>query len=451
MKKNDIIRLCITSLTADGDGVGRSADGMVVFVPNAAVGDTLDVRVIKVKQHIAYGRVESVVVPSPDRIVPDCPVARACGGCVYRHISYDAECRSKQQKVLDAVTRIGGLQPSLVKAILPCERRDGYRNKAMIPVALESDGVPVIGFYARHSHRVVPCADCALSPPVFNRIAADFLAFMRRYPELVYTAERRCGIRHLYLRYAEMTDEVMVCVVACAEHFLHEDELYDSLTEKYGNIKSIVVNVNPDDTNVILGAYCRTVYGGDTITDVLCGLHFELSPLSFYQVNRAQCERLYALVSRYAALSGDDVLLDLYCGTGTIGLSMAHNCREVIGVEIVSDAVDNARRNAERNGIMNARFLCADAAAAAEQLRDEGISPDVVVVDPPRKGLAPDLIDTIVGMSPQRVVYVSCDPATLARDLKLFSERDYSVKELTPVDMFPRTAHVETVVSMSRQ
>lgn len=449
MNKNDIIRLNITSLTSEGDGVGRAQDGTVVFVPDTAVGDVIDALILKVKKNVAYAKASAVVTPSPDRVAPDCPVSARCGGCVYRHISYDAELRAKRQKVADAVTRIGGLSGVLVQDIIPSKNIDAYRNKAMIPVGLDKDGAVVMGYYARHSHRITPCIDCRLSPPVFNAIAADFYAFMRHRPHLVYSPQNRGGVRHLYLRYAGTSGDVMVCIVAGKRNFADDRLLYDSLSEKYLQIKTITVNVNPDDTNVILGKKTYAVAGDGVITDTLCGLRFTLSPPSFYQVNRDQAERLYAKAREYAALTGSEVLLDLYCGTGTIGLSMAKDCRRLIGVEIIPEAIEDAKRNAARNGVTNARFLCGDAAEAAAALKAEGVAPDVIVVDPPRKGLTPGLIGTIVQMQPDRVVYVSCDPATLARDLAIFADHNYSAKEITPVDMFPRTAHVESVCLMS--
>ena len=449
--KNDYVQLNITSLTSDGDGVARTGDGIVVFIPDTAPGDVVEALILKVKKNVAYAKVSRILTPSPDRIDVDCPVAARCGGCVYRHLSYEAELNAKRQKVLDAITRIGKLDGSLVKDIIPSENIDGYRNKAMIPVGLDREGKVIMGFYSRHSHRIAPCIDCKLSPDVFNRITAALYSFISERPSLVYTPSNRSGIRHLYLRYAASTGDVMVCVVAGKRHFSDDTMLYNSLKEQFPEISSIVVNVNPDDTNVILGKKTYTVYGSDAIADTLCGLRFELSAPSFYQVNHDQAERLYAKAREYAALTGDEVLLDLYCGTGTIGLSMAKACRELIGVEIVPEAIENAKRNAERNGINNARFLCGDASAAAAQLKGEGIAPDVIVVDPPRKGLTPELIDTIAEMSPKRAVYVSCDPATLARDLSIFAEKNYSIEEITPVDMFPRTAHVETVVLLSRK
>lgn len=448
--KNEIIELNITSLTSDGDGVGRAGE-LVFFVPNTAVGDTVRARVLKIRKNVGFARVEEIITPSPDRIEPDCPVSFSCGGCAYRHISYAAELAAKRQKVVDAVTRIGGLSGDLVRDIIPSEKIDGYRNKAMIPVGLNRAGEVVMGFYARHSHHIMHCLDCRLSPDIFNAIAGDVYAFLSERPQLVYMPQNRRGIRHLYLRYAETTGDVMVCIVAGAHHFDGEAALYNSLLEKYKQIKSIIVNVNPDETNVILGKRSYTVYGSDTVCDTLCGLRFEIAPPAFYQVNRAQAERLYAKARDYAALSGSEVLLDLYCGAGTIGLSMAKDCKELIGVEIIPEAIENAKKNAAHNGVGNARFLCGDASQAAEQLRREGITPDVIVVDPPRKGLTPELISTIAEMSPKRVVYVSCDPATLARDLRLFTEQNYSIEEITPCDMFPKTAHVESVCLMSRK
>ena len=449
-RKNEIIELNITSLTSDGDGVGRAGE-LVFFVPNTAIGDVIRARVLKVKKNVGFARVEEIVTPSPDRIEADCPVSFSCGGCVYRHISYEAELRAKRQKVIDAVTRIGKLDGELVKDIIPSKNIDAYRNKAMVPVGLNRDGEVVMGYYARHSHNIMHCLRCALSPTVFNDILCDVYDFLRHRPALVYTPQNRRGVRHIYLRYAETTGDVMFCVIAGARRFEGDELLYNSLKEKYTSIKSIVVNVNPKDTNVILGEKTYTVYGDDAINDTLCGLRFEIAPEAFYQINRSQAERLYQKAKEYADLSGKETLLDLYCGAGTIGLSMADKARELIGVEIIPEAIENAKRNANANGIDNARFLCGNAAQAAEQLRKEGIRPDVIVADPPRKGLTPELIETIVGMSPDRVVYVSCDPATLARDLTLFSEKNYSVKEITPCDMFPRTSHCETVVSMSRQ
>ncbi len=454
MNKNDIIRLSIVDMTADGSGVAKCDDGMVVFVPDTAVDDLCDVRILKIKKNIAYGKIENIVQPSQDRIDPVCKVSKRCGGCVYRHLNYEAELKVKHKKVYDAVTRIGKVDGKKVMPIIGADsdRTDRYRNKAQIPVALNKNGEVEMGFYSRHSHRIAPCDDCLLSPKIFTDISNTFKNFLTEYPHLVYNEENHSGkIRHLYLRIGERTNEVMVCVVVNGRGFEHQDELFNSIIEKYPQVKSVVINVNKAKTNVILGYENITVYGKDSITDVLCNLEFELSPLAFYQVNRVQAQRLYEKAREYASLSKEDVLIDLYCGTGTIGLSMAKECKELVSVEIIDQAIENANKNAEHNGITNARFICADAEKAALQLKREGIVPDVIIVDPPRKGLTEKLIDTIVEMSPKRVVYVSCDPATLGRDLKQFEELQYSVKEITPVDLFPRTAHVETVVLMEKE
>lgn len=453
MNKNDIIRLEIVDMTADGSGVGK-AEGTVVFVPDTAVGDVCDVKILKVKKNLCYGKIESIVNPSGERVDPVCEVSSRCGGCVYRHISYEAELSVKRKKVFDAVTRIGKVDPQKVKDIIGAYEShiDRYRNKAQIPVGVNKNGEVEMGFYSRHSHRIAGCDDCLLSPKIFTQISDTFKEFVTKHPYLIYNEEKHSGkIRHLYLRYGEKTGEVMVCVVVNGRKFDHQDELFNSIIEKYPQVKSIVINVNKDKTNVILGYENIVVYGKESIKDVLCDLEFELSPLAFYQVNRTQAERLYEKAREYASLSGDEVLLDLYCGTGTIGLSMAKDCKSLIGVEIIDKAIENAKKNAENNGIKNARFICGDATKAAFELSKEGITPDVIVVDPPRKGLTPDLIDTIVQMNPKRVVYVSCDPATLSRDLKQFEESEYSVKEITPVDLFPRTAHVESVCWLRRR
>lgn len=446
MKKNDIIRLEIIDMTSDGSGVGKT-DSMVVFVPDTAIGDVCDVRILKVKKNLCFGKIEKIVTKSEHRIEPLCPVSNRCGGCVYRHLSYTAEKQIKFKKVYDAVTRIGKVDGEKVVDIIGADERvDRYRNKAQIPVSLNKNGEVEMGFYSRHSHRIASCDDCLLSPPIFTQISQTFKEFVTKHPYLIYDEEKHSGkIRHLYLRVGEKTGEVMVCVVVNGESFPHQDELFNSIKEKYPQVKSIVINVNKEKTNVILGYKNIVVYGKESIEDVLCGLKFELSPLAFYQVNRIQAQKLYEKAKEYACLTGSEVLMDLYCGTGTIGLTMAKECKELIGVEIIDEAIENAKINAENNGIKNARFICSDATKAGLQLEKEGIKPDVVIVDPPRKGLTEELIHTITQMEPSRVVYVSCDPATLARDLKLFEELQYYVKEITPVDLFPRTAHCESV------
>lgn len=450
IRKNDIFEADITAMTAEGSGICRM-EGMAVFVPGTAVGDRCAVRIVKVLRKYAFGRLEKLLAPSPDRIAPDCPVAAQCGGCVYRHIRYEAELRIKTQRVRDALERIGGLQDFQMEPILAAPDRCRYRNKCQLPIGLSKDGALQLGFYAINSHRIVNTESCLLQPEAFDRAAAAFRRWYAVSGESVYDEASHSGVlRHLYMRRGEMSGEMMVCVVANGAALHEEALLVEMLREAVPEITGILLNINRERTNVVLGKTCRTLWGKDTITDTLCGLAFEIAPHAFYQVNRTQAERLYGKAAEYAGLTGTETLLDLYCGTGTIGLSMAKNAKKLIGVEIVPAAVENARRNAERNAIQNAEFLCADAAEAARILFERGEKPDVIVIDPPRKGCDSALIATIAAMRPKRVVYVSCDPATLARDLKLFRESGYKTETVTPADMFPGTAHVETVVRLTK-
>lgn len=449
--KNEVLPLEVTGYTAEGSGVGH-AGGAAVFVPGAAVGDTLQVRILKTAKTYAYGKIESVVSPSPDRVAPGCPGFGRCGGCVFRHITYAAECRAKEQRVRDAVRRIAGLDPALVRPIAAAPAPDRYRNKAQFPLGLDGQGNLTAGFYAPHSHRIVPCADCLLQPPAFTAAIEAVRQWHRETGDSVYDERTGKGrLRHLYLRAAMAQGGVMACLVVNGNGVHREDRLTALLRERVPGLCSVVINSNRAQTNVVLGPACRTVWGEDALTDTLCGLRFSISPHSFYQVNRDQAERLYGLAAQYAGLTGRETLLDLYCGTGTIGLSMAARAKRVLGVEVVPAAVADARENARRNGIRNAEFRCADAAQAAAQLRAQGLCPDVVVLDPPRKGCGEALVRTVAGMAPARVVYVSCDPATLARDLKIFDACGYVLREATPVDMFPRTAHVETIALLQRE
>jgi len=450
LKKNDFIDLEITGYTAQGSGVGRYND-IAVFVPLAAKGDRLRVKILKTAKTYAFGRIDKIIKASEDRIALDCAQFAQCGGCVYRHIAYAAELQAKQQMVQDALERIGGFRGIAVQPIVGAKDPDRYRNKAQLPIGRGPDGTIRMGFFANHSHRIIPCEECLLQPEEFTAAMEAFRQWAQQSGDSVYEEETRKGrLRHLYLRKANATGEVMACVVVNGNGVHYEPELVNILKEKVPGLKSVIINVNREKTNVVLGKKCRTVWGSDTITDTLCGLNFHISPMSFYQVNRDQAERLYTIAGEYAGLTGKETLLDLYCGTGTIGLSMAKNAAKVIGVEIVEQAVEDAKKNARENRIDNAEFLCADAAEAASMLKNRGERPDVVIIDPPRKGCDASLIETIAGMEPQRVVYVSCDPATLARDLKLFFQKGYEPQQVTPVDMFPRTNHVECVVLMSR-
>ncbi len=450
LKKNETAELCITGYSAEGNGVGR-INGAVVFVPQAAEGDRLLIKILKAGKTCAYGKIEKILSPSKDRVKTDCPQFSLCGGCVYRHISYPAELRAKQQRVQDALERIGGFHNVILRPIIGAQSPDRYRNKAQLPLGEAPDGSLRIGFYASHSHRIIGCDECLLQPEPFAAAVRAFREWQRETGDDIYNEQSGRGhLRHLFLRMAEATGEIMVCVVVNGNGVHNEPRLSELMQKNVPGLKSLVINSNREQTNVILGRKFRTVWGQDFITDELCGLRFRISPESFYQVNRAQAERLYGKATEYAGLSGGETVLDLYCGTGTIGLSMAAKAGRVIGVEIVDRAIEDAKKNAADNGITNAEFLCADAAKAADMLKNRGERPDVIVLDPPRKGCDAALIDTVAAMAPQRVVYVSCDPATLARDLKLFAKLGYKTEEATPVDMFPRTGHVETVAQLRR-
>lgn len=448
LKKNDIINLKIDSCSVNGSGVGRH-NGMAIFVPATAVGDEIAAHILKVKKSYAFAKVESVITPSADRIAPECPVYLKCGGCVFSHMSYEAEAKLKAAHVAECFKRIGGVMPEF-EPIIAAQSDKRYRNKAQFPVALENGEIKT-GFYSPHSHRVVHCPDCLLQPEEFEGILSVFADYIRENNVSVYNETAHRGLlRHIYIRKGSASGEIMVCAVVNGKRLPAEEKLVASLLEKEKAIKSIVVNVNTKDTNVILGDKCRTLWGSDYITDILCGLKFRISPLSFYQVNRNQAERLYNKAAEYAGLTGSETVMDLYCGAGTIGLSMAKNAKEIIGVEIVPEAVEDAKINAEINGITNARFICGDAAKAAEILKNEGVRPDVIILDPPRKGCSPDMIKTAAEMQPDRIVYVSCDPATLARDCGIFADLGYRAVKATPVDLFPRTGHCETATLLVR-
>ena len=449
LKKNDRIKLNIESCSSNGSGVGHH-EGMAVFVPATAVGDEITAHILKVKKTYAYAKVESVLTPSPDRIDAECPVYLKCGGCVFSHMVYSAETKIKASHVAECFKRIGGVEPEF-EPIIAAENDKRYRNKAQFPVSLENGEIRT-GFYSSHSHRVIHCPDCLLQPEEFEKILGVFAAYVKDNGVTVYDETAHKGLlRHIYLRKGTKSGEIMVCAVINGNKLPNENKLVSALTECNKAIRSIIVNVNKEKTNVILGKTCRTLWGEDYITDILCGLTFRISPLSFYQVNRDQAEKLYSKAAEYAALSGSETVLDLYCGAGTIGLSMAKNAKEIIGVEIVPEAIEDAKINAQINGITNTRFICGDAAKAAEILKNEGIRPNVIILDPPRKGCSPDMINTAAQMQPERIVYVSCDPATLARDCGLFAALGYIAAKATPVDMFPRTGHVETVVLLSQR
>lgn len=448
LKKNQIEEAEITAMSSDGNGIAK-IDGMVVFVPYTAVGDKLKIRIVKVQKNYSFGIIEEILQPSPDRVDDHCPVYKKCGGCAFRHISYEAELRHKAEFVQSNLRRLGGLDPVMLP-ITPSPLVQGYRNKAQYPIR-EYDGKIEAGFFAKRSHRVISCASCDLQPAFFEQILEYTKQFLEEYHISAYDEQTGKGkVRHLYIRYGEVSGEVMVCLVVNSERFPHAAEYVEGLLKVCPQVVSVVLNINREQNNVILGQKCITLYGKDTIEDTLCDVRFELSPLSFYQVNRQAAEKLYRLAAEMAQFEGNELLIDLYCGAGTIGLSMASKVRELIGVEIVPDAVENAKENAKRCGVENARFICADAKEAAAQLAAENLHPDVIVVDPPRKGCDLEVLQAISAMAPKRLVMISCNSASLARDCKELEALGYHLEKAAPVDLFPRTTHVETVVLLSK-
>ena len=453
LQKNQILTLRIERLSSDGSGVAHSADGEAVFVPGTAPGDEARVRIVKDCGRYAFGILDELLTPSPDRIPVDCPVAGPCGGCSLRHLDYAAELRAKQESVLDAFRRIGGLEVPVLD-ILPSPEVDRYRNKVQFPVGVDKNGAPCIGFYAGRTHRIVPCPDCKLQPGVLNEIGNALCAFFAQQGIRPYDEQSGKGlVRHIFLRRGAHSGQIMVCLVCTRAKLPHAEQLCTALREQFPAISTILLNVNAKNTNVILGGENHILYGPGYIEDTLCGVPVRLGRLSFYQVNTLAAERLYGVAAQYAQLTPDDTLLDLYCGMGTIGLSMADQCRELIGVEIVPEAIESAKANAARMGetvAAKSRFFCADADQAATQLAAEGLHPDIVMLDPPRKGCDEATLSAVVRMAPRRVVYVSCNPATAARDAAWLEKNGYHAEKVQPVDLFPRTKHVECVIALSK-
>ena len=453
LQKNQILTLRIERLSSDGSGVAHSADGEAVFVPGTAPGDEARVRIVKDCGRYAFGILDELLTPSPDRVPVDCLVAGPCGGCSLRHLDYAAELRAKQESVLDAFRRIGGLEVPVLD-ILPSPDVDRYRNKVQFPVGIDKNGVPCIGFYAGRTHRIVPCPDCKLQPSVLNEIGNALCAFFAQQVIRPYDEQSGKGlVRHIFLRRGAHSGQIMVCLVCTRAKLPHAEQLCTALRGQFPAISTILLNVNAKNTNVILGSENHILYGPGYIEDTLCGVPVRLGPLSFYQVNTLAAERLYGVAAQYAQLSPDDTLLDLYCGMGTIGLSMAEQCRELIGVEIVPEAIESAKANAARMGeavAAKSRFFCADAGQAATQLAAEGLHPDIVMLDPPRKGCDEATLSAVVRMAPRRVVYVSCNPATAARDAAWLEQNGYHAEKVQPVDLFPRTKHCECVIALSK-
>ena len=448
LHRGDPLQVSIETATIDGSGVAR-VDGQVVFVPGALPGERCSVRIAHVGRSAVFAQLLSVLTPSAHRVEPDCPYFPRCGGCALRHMDYEQELALKQAHVQSCLTRIGGQTISALP-ITGAAQTDGYRNKVQFPVQ-EQDGRPVAGFFSGKTHRVIPVRHCRIQPDCADAIRGAVLAWMEQYHIRAYDEQTHTGyIRHIYIRFGAESRQILVCIVANCAQLPKKKQLVAALLAAEPGITTIVFSPNTKKGNTVLGTEFHPLYGDGTITDTLCGLQFRLSAPAFYQVNHAQAERLYEKAVQLAGLTGNETVLDLYCGTGTITLCLARHAKKAIGVEIVPQAIEDAKFNAAQNGMENAEFFCMDAGQAAKMLADRRTRPDVIVVDPPRKGVSADVIEAIGTMAPQRVVYVSCDPATLARDLKLLTAAGYTPQTAEAFDLFPRCAHVETVALLSR-
>ncbi len=449
LHRGDPLQVSIETATIDGSGVAR-VDGQVVFVPGALPGERCSVRIAHVGRSAVFAQLLSVLTPSVHRVEPDCPYFPLCGGCALRHMDYEQELALKQAHVQSCLTRIGGQTISALP-ITGAAQTNGYRNKVQFPVQ-EQDGCPVAGFFSGKTHRVIPVRHCRIQPDCADAIRGAVLAWMEQYHIRAYDEQTHTGyIRHIYIRFGAESGQILVCIVANCAQLPKKKQLIAALLAAEPGITTIVFSPNTKKGNTVLGTEFHPLYGDGTITDTLCGLQFRLSAPAFYQVNHAQAERLYEKTVQLAGLTGNETVLDLYCGTGTITLCLARHAKKAIGVEIVPQAIEDAKFNAAQNGMENAEFFCMDAGQAAKMLADRRTRPDVIVVDPPRKGVSADVIEAISAMAPQRVVYVSCDPATLARDLKLLTAAGYTLQTAEAFDLFPRCAHVETVVLLSHK
>ena len=463
MQKNDLVTVAIEDIGVGGEGIGK-VDGYTLFIKDAIIGDVVETKIVKAKKNYGYARLMNIVTPSENRVEkPACPMARRCGGCQIQEMKYGAQLSFKEGKVRGNLERIGEVPTELLdkvmQPIVGMEEPFHYRNKAQFPIGTDKEGHIITGFYAGRTHSIIPNTDCALGVAVNQKILEIILHFMENNHISAYDEEKHKGlVRHVLIRYGFKTDEIMVCLVMNGEKLPHAEKLVDKLCEISG-MTSITISVNKAKTNVIMGNEIKLLWGQTYITDYIGNVKYQISPLSFYQVNPVQTEKLYGLALDYADLNGNETVWDLYCGIGTISLFLAQNAKQVYGVEIVPQAIDDARNNAKINDITNAEFYVGKAEEVLpEYYREyqeshggETAHADVIVVDPPRKGCEESLLQTIVDMQPEKVVYVSCDSATLARDVKFLRESGYELKIITPVDQFPNTVHVETVVLLSHK
>ena len=450
-RKNDLVTLEIEDCGIDGEGIGK-ADGFTVFVKDAVIGDTVTAKIIKAKKNYGYGRLMEVLKPSPYRVKPKCEFARQCGGCQLQALSYDQQLVFKTNKVKGHLERIGGFTDIPMEPIIGMDELFHYRNKAQFPVGRNKEGKIVTGFYAGRTHNIIENRDCALGVAENKEVLDRVIAHMEKYEIEPYNEATGKGlVRHVLIRYGYFTKEVMVCLILNGNKIPKEEQLVKSLCEIPG-MTSITINVNKKHSNVILGEEIRLLWGQEYITDRIGDISYQISPLSFYQVNPMQTQKLYAKALEYADLHGEETVWDLYCGIGTISLFLAQKAKFVRGVEIVPAAIENAKENAKLNGLENTEFFVGKAEEVLpREYKKNGVYADVIVVDPPRKGCDETLLETMVEMNPERIVYVSCDSATLARDLKYLCERGYELRKVCPVDQFGMTVHVETVVLLSQQ
>ena len=454
-KKNQIVEIYIDDIGNEGEGIGH-IDGYALFLKDAVIGDRVRAKIIKTKKNYGFARVEEILEPSKDRVEPKCPVARPCGGCTLQHLSYDKQLEYKFNKVKNCLERIGGLSgiEKKMEPIYGMEDPFYYRNKAQFPVGTDKEGNLVTGFYAGRTHSIIDCTHCAIQHPVNEKILLKVLDYMKENGILAYDEKIHQGlVRHIVTRVGFVTGEIMVCFVINGQKkdLRNLDRLVDSLKEIKG-MTSICINVNKEKTNRILGNKIQEVYGPAYIHDYIGNVKYQIGPLSFFQVNPKQTKVLYEKALEYAQLNGEETVWDLYCGIGTISLFLAQKAKQVYGVEIVKEAIDDARLNARMNGFDNAQFFVGKAEEVLpREYEKNGVYADVIVVDPPRKGCDGKLLDTMVRMAPKRIVYVSCDPATLARDVKVLGENGYQVEKVSVVDQFSHSSHVETVCLMSRK
>jgi 23S rRNA (uracil1939-C5)-methyltransferase len=448
VEKNKDYTVEITGLTSEGSGVAR-IEGFTIFVEGALPEEQVEIRIVKLLKNYGFGKLLRTLKASPGRIEPSCGVVKRCGGCQLQHMSYETQLQYKTRQVKDAMERLGGFKDIEVHDTIGMDNPWRYRNKAQFPVGI--DGDVAIGFYANRSHDIINTSQCSIQDEINDSVIQTVREFIKKYNISVYNENTGKGlIRHIVTRKGFRTGEVMVCIVINGDAIPNDKALVEILRSSTDNLKSVVLNINKNNTNVILGSRNIVIYGEEAIYDYIGEFKFKISPLSFFQVNPIQTEVLYSKALEYADLKGDEVVFDAYCGIGTISLFLSKKAKMVYGVEIVQQAIDNAIENAKLNGISNASFIVGESETVIPELYDKGIKADVIVVDPPRKGCDEKLLDVIARMGPERVVYVSCNPATLARDLKYLSERGYQVKEIQPVDMFPQTTHVETVILMTK-